>query len=112
MTRKIVQLAIFLLAAHALYRFVPVYVRHQQFEDAVNQVALFSTKDKSDVEIVTRVLELAGEHQVPVDPDAVQVRRESGKLRVDAAYVQQIEWLPGYRRPWQFEVNAEAVDLR
>ena len=112
MARNIVRIAIFLLAAHALYRFVPVYVRHQQFKDAVNQVALFSTKDKSDVEIAGRVLELAGEYQVPLAGEAVQVRRDEGKLHIEAAYVQTIEWLPGYRRPLHFEVNAEAVDLR
>ena len=112
MARNIVRLAIFLLAAHALYRFVPVYVRHQQFKDAVNQVALFSTRDSSDVEIATRVVELAGEYGVPLDGDSVQVRRGEGKLHIDAAYVQSIEWLPGYRRPWRFELNAEAVDLR
>lgn len=112
MARNIVRLAIFLLAAHALYRFVPVYVRHQQFKDAVNQVALFSTKDKSDVEIASRVLELANEYTIPLDADGVQVRRESGKLHIDAAYAQTIQWLPGYGRPLHFKVNAEAIDLR
>jgi len=112
MARNIVRIAIFLLAAHALYRFVPAYVRYQQFEDAVGQIALFSMKDMSDSDIVGRVLEAAAGHGVPLDGDSVQVRREAGKLHIDAAYVQPIEWLPGYRRPWEFEVNAEAVDLR
>jgi hypothetical protein len=112
MARNIVRLAIFLLAAHALYRFVPVYVRHQQFTDAVNQVALFSTRNTPDVEISARVVELAGEYGVPLDGDSVQVRRDQGKLHIEAAYVQAIEWLPGYRRPWRFELNAEAVDVR
>jgi hypothetical protein len=111
MARKIVRVAIFLLAVHALYRFVPVYVRHQQFKDAVNQVALFSSKDTPDLEIAGRVLDLAGEHEIPLSGDAVQVRREEGKLRIDATYTQTIEWVPGYRRPVQFEVNAEAVAL-
>ncbi len=42
MARRVVKLAIFLLVVHALYRFVPVYVRYQQFKDAVHETALFA----------------------------------------------------------------------
>lgn len=107
MARTVVRLAIFLLAVHALYRFVPVYFHYQQFKDAVHETALFS-KDKTDVQIVDRLMELAEKFQIPLQRDYVQVRRERGLLFINAAYVESIEWLPAYRRPWQFDVGEQA----
>ena len=104
MARKIVQLAIFLLAAHALYRFVPIYLHYQQFKDAVHETALFS-RGRTDEQLVEDVMELAEKHQVPLSREYVQVRRENERAFISASYVETIEWLPGFRRPWQFDVG-------
>jgi hypothetical protein len=102
--RKVVQLAIFLLAVHALYRFVPIYLHYQQFKDAVHEAALFS-RGKTDEQLVDQVMELAQEHRVPLSREYVQVRRENERTSISASYVETIEWLPGYRRQWQFDVG-------
>ena len=107
MARRIVKLAIFVLVIHALYRFVPVYVRYQQFKDAVRETALFS-RNSPDQQIVDRVIALAEKYSVPLDREYVQVRRENEQLFIDASYVVEIEWLPTYRRPWQFDVGGYA----
>ena len=107
MAKKIVQLAIILLVAHALYRFVPVYFHYQQFKDAVHETALFS-RGKTDAQLIDRVMELAERYQIPLEREYVQVRRENERTEIDAAYVESIEWLPTYRRPWQFTVGSEA----
>ena len=52
MLRNLVRLAVFLLIANALYRFVPVYMHHYQFKDAVAEAALFS-KDRTDADSST-----------------------------------------------------------
>ena len=44
--RNLVRLAVLLLIAHALYRFVPVYLHYYQFKDAVAETALFA-KDRT-----------------------------------------------------------------
>jgi len=112
MARTIVKVAIFLLVVHALYRFVPVYIRYQQFKDAVHETALFSRRT-TDLEIVDRVMQLADKYRIPLDREYVQVRRDHDQLFIDASYVESIEWLPTYRRPWQFDVGEEAsVDVR
>ena len=72
MLRNLIRLAVFLLIANALYRFVPVYMHHYQFKDAVAEAAKFS-KDRSDVEIIDRVMVLAERYQIPIDREAVQV---------------------------------------
>ena len=112
MARTIVKLAIFLLFVHALYRFVPIYYHHQQFKDAVNETALFDRR-KSDAEILERVMQHAEKYKIPLQREDVQVRREHQDVFIDASYVEVIEWLPTYKRPWQFTVGARTVsDLR
>jgi hypothetical protein len=102
--RTVVKLAVFLLVVHALYRFVPVYFHYQQFKDAVHETAMFS-KDKTDVQIIDRVMELAEKYRVPVKREYVEVKRGNEQLLINAAYVDSIEWLPRYRKPWLFEVG-------
>jgi hypothetical protein len=105
--KTIIKLAVLLLVAHALYRFVPVYVHFQEFKDAVHETALFAAQ-KSPFEISERVMQLAVEHQVPVRAEYVQVTQENQKTSIQVRYVEQIEWLPRYRKPMQFEVKADA----
>jgi hypothetical protein len=102
--RTVVKLAVFLLVVHALYRFVPVYFHYQQFKDAVHETAMFS-KDKTDVQIIDRVMELAEKYRVPLKREYVEVKRGNEQLLINAAYVDSIEWLPRYRKPWLFEVG-------
>ena len=106
MARRIVKLAIFLLMVHALYRFIPVYFHYQQFKDAVHETALFS-KDKTDAQVLDRVMELAAKYKIPLSRDYVEVKREGERLMINAAYVESIEWLPTYKRDWQFNVGEQ-----
>ena len=111
MLRKLVRFAIVLLIAHALYRFVPVYVHYQQFKDAVAEAALFS-KDRPDVELLDRIMLLAERYRIPIDRDAVQITRDGQSTRVHATYEERIEWLPSYRRAMPFTVSVEGWHVR
>ena len=108
MARTIVKLGIFLLLVHALYRFVPVYLHFQQFKDAVQEAALFS-RQKTDAQVIDQVMELAEKYQIPLNRESVQVRHEGEHTLIDASYVESIEWVPTYKRPWQFNVGEEAL---
>lgn len=104
MARTFVKLGIFLLVVHALYRFVPVYFHYQQFKDAVHETALFS-RERNEAQIADRVMELAEKYQIPLSRESLQVRREGERTLIDASYVESIEWLPTYKRPWQFDIG-------
>ena len=104
MARTFVKIGIFLLIVHALYRFVPVYFHYQQFKDAVHETALFS-RERNEAQIADIVMELAEKYQIPLSRESVQVRREGGRTLIDASYVESIEWLPTYKRPWQFDIG-------
>jgi hypothetical protein len=106
MVRNLIRLVVVLLIANALYRFVPVYLHHYQFKDAVAEAARFS-RDRSDAELVDRVMQLAERYQIPLDREAVQVTRDKQTTYINLAYQEVIEWVPTYKRPMPFTV---AVD--
>ena len=109
--RNLIRLAVFLLIANALYRSVPVYIHHYQFKDAVEEVALFA-KDRTDVELIDRVMVLAERYQIPVDRDAVQVSRDKLMTYITLQYEQPIEWVPKYKRTMPFTVSVEGWHVR
>jgi hypothetical protein len=106
MLRNLVRLAVLLLIAHALYRFVPVYMHHYQFKDAVEEAARFS-RDRSEVEVIDRVMQLAERYQIPLDREAIQVTRDKQTTYINLSYVEQIEWVPTYRRRMPFNVTVD-----
>ncbi len=110
MIRKLVQLAIFLLVANAVYRVAPVTLHYVQFKDAVQELALFATPKTTDAELVDRVMALADEHDITLDRDDVQVRRLNGQLTIDASYIETMKVLPGYDYVRQFDVEAKAFN--
>jgi hypothetical protein len=107
MLRNLIRLAIVLLIANALYRFVPVYLHHYQFKDAVAEAARFS-KDRTDAELIDRVMFLAERYQIPLDKEAVQVTRDKQTTYVNLAYEELIEWVPSYKRPMPFTVSVDS----
>ena len=111
MIRKLIQLAIFLLMANALYRVAPVSIHYYKFKDAVQELALFSQK-ATDAQLVDRVMELADENNIPLDREWVQVRRPNGELIIDASYVETMKVLPGYDYVRQFDIEAKVIDPR
>ena len=107
MLRNLIRLAVLLLIANALYRFVPVYLHHYQFKDAVAEAARFS-KDRTDAELVDRVMLLAERYQIPLDREAVQVTREKQTTYINLGYQEVIEWVPTYKRPMGFTVSVDS----
>jgi hypothetical protein len=110
MIRKVVQLAIFLLVANAVYRVAPVTVHYLQFKDALQELALFATPKETDAQLVDRVMALADENSIPLDRADVLVRRLNGQLTIDASYVEAMKVLPGYDYVRQFDVEAKAFN--
>jgi hypothetical protein len=111
MLRNLVRLAVLLLIAHALYRVVPVYLHYYQFKDAVAEAALFS-KDRSDADLVERVMQLAQRYEIPIEREAVQVTRDRQFTYINVAYEEELEWVPSYKRPMPFTIAVEGWHVR
>ena len=111
MIRKLIQLAIFLLMANALYRIAPVSIHYFKFKDGLKELALFSQK-ANDVELTDHVMALADENSIPLDREWVQIRRPNGQLIIDVSYVETMKVVPGYDYVRQFDIEARAFDAR
>jgi hypothetical protein len=103
MIKKLVSLAIFLAIAYATVNIGAVYIRYQQFKDAVRETALFAGT-KTDDQLKARVMELAERDNVPLDPEYVHIERLADRVTITASYVEIIKVLPGYERQWQFDI--------
>jgi hypothetical protein len=103
MIKKLISLAIFLGLAYATVNIGTVYIRYQQFKDAVRETALFAG-NKTDDQLKARVMDLAQRDSVPLDPEYVHIERVADRVTITASYVELIKLLPGYERQWQFDV--------
>jgi hypothetical protein len=103
MFKKLISLAIFLGIAYATVSVGAVYIRYQQFKDAVRETALFAG-NKTDEQLTARVMELAQRDNVPLDPEYVHIERVADRVTITASYVETIKVLPGYQRQWQFDI--------
>src|SRR5258708_5161596 len=75
MIKKTISLVVFLVLANAGLRVAIVYFHDQQFKDAVRELSLFSG-GKSEEVIRAKVMELAAQNQIPLDPDFVELTRK------------------------------------
>ena len=103
MIRRLFGLAVVLLIVHAAVRAGVVWVHYQNFKDGVRETALFAGT-KTDEALRERVMEIARDNSIPLYPEYVTIER-GGSVTIKASYVDMVEWLPGYRRPWQFDVE-------
>src|SRR5258708_16528356 len=75
MIKKTISLVVFLVLANAGLRVAIVYFHDQQFKDAVRELSLFSG-GKSEEVIRAKVMELAAQNQIPLDPDFFELTRK------------------------------------
>jgi hypothetical protein len=108
--KTLFKLALALLVAHALVRFVPPYWNFTQFRWALKENAA-QWREHNDQRVTEEVLQLARTHKVPISADHVQVRREGDHLFVDVAYTDQIEFIPSMKRDWRFAAQVDAWTL-
>lgn len=108
--KALIKLAIAALIVHASWRAGNVYWRYYKFKDGVQHTAQFSgTSSESDLQ--SRVMQIAGQYQIPVNPEQIRVRREANHTLIDAVYRDRIEIAPSYFYPWEFTVNVDAFTV-
>jgi hypothetical protein len=108
--KRIFSLLVFLLLANAGVRVGLVFFHDQQFKDAVRELALFAGQPpaKTDDALRARVMELAQENQVPLDPDYVDITRKVSpglgeKVTIKFSYAVMVPLVPGYQHRFDFD---------
>ena len=107
MIKKVISLVVFLLLANAGVRVGMVYFHDQQFKDALNELSLFSGT-KSEEIIRAKVMQLATENQIPLDPDFVEIARKNvpgigDHSVIKVSYAVMVPVVPGKPRRFQFD---------
>lgn len=65
-----------------------------QYQDAVEQMLLFSP-DAPDDEIVERAVALAADYNLPVDADSIVITQRNADRIVEISYTAAVDFLPG-----------------
>jgi hypothetical protein len=110
MVKTLFKLLVAGLMVHACWRCSGVALRYYRFKDAVHEMVLFSS-NKPDTALYARVMELAEQSDVPVQPESVKIRHLDNRIVVDAAYTDQVELLPTKFYPFNFTVNVDVTNV-
>jgi hypothetical protein len=107
MIKRIIGLIVFLLAANAGIRVALVYFHDQQFTDGVRELSLFSG-NKSEELVRSKVMELAVQNQIPIDPDFIEITKKSvpgmgDHAVIKVSYAVMVPVFPGNLRRFQFD---------
>ena len=110
MLKFLIKLALAAIVANAVWRTGSAYVSYYKFKDAVTEAAQFAG-GRSDDDLHAQVMQIAGDFDLPVDSDAVTVRRKSEHTLIDGSYTQVIEVFPGVRYPWAFTWSIDVLSI-
>jgi hypothetical protein len=108
--KTIIKLIIAALILHATWRAGTVYLRFYEFKDDVRQIAQFGTRH-TDNQLRNGVVDAAKRLEIPLDPEAVSVRRQNHHIIIDATYVEQVELAPRYFYPWNAKLHVDVLTL-
>jgi hypothetical protein len=111
MLRTLVKLALAALLINASWQLFSVYWAHFKFVDAVESTTQFRG-DKSEEQIRNRILELAGEFELPISDENLTIQGSRIRTIVDSAYTRPVKLFPGYTYPWRFTVHTETRTLQ
>jgi len=107
----IIKLALVGLVLHATWKVGPVYLSYQEFKDTL-EVTARAHRERPEAEIVDRVMELARSLEIPIDREAVRVRKAVEHTYVDVTYTQDLELLPRFTYPWTFDIHLDVWSIR
>jgi hypothetical protein len=105
--KTIIQIAVAAILLIASVQGGRAALKHYQFVDAIQEAMLFASSRTED-QIADRVMELATDHQIPLEPANLVVQREPYQIIIDAPYTDTVNVLPGfYTRSWDFETKVQ-----
>ena len=108
--KSIIKLIIAALIVHACWKSGIVFWRYYKLKDGAHNTALFAGT-RSEAEIHGRVMEIAHQLDVPLDPEKLSVRKEPNHIYINTAYTDKIEFVPTYFYPWEFKLDVDVFTL-
>jgi hypothetical protein len=129
MAKTLIKIVVALLVLHAAFRIGNAYWNFYRFEDALQQSAQFGER-RSDKQLCDEAMEAATQYDIPIAAAGLTIFRgqnppyscgggPSGtqstsatqpttQIRIEGAYVDQLQLLPGYLYQWEFKPAVKA----
>ena len=105
MRKLFLKLAVVALLANAAYRVRLEYLTY--VSSGTPSDAAIQNKDDQDLR--KRIMDRAGDYDIPLSQDAVSIHREDRQVMVDGAYHKPIEVVPTFHFDWPFTWSIEAM---
>jgi hypothetical protein len=96
----IIWLLLFVAMVIVSKEMIPVKIRTAQLEDFMVDLAKFSTRETEE-RLQRRIMDKAVELELPLRKEDVSVKKQSGRVRMKAAYAVTLEF-PFYTYVWRF----------
>jgi hypothetical protein len=103
----IIKLLVAAVVLHAAWRVGSTFLTYYRFEDRLQEAAQFGGT-RPEAEVREQALKVAKELNVPIEPEAIIVRKTDREIFIDASYVDQLQVFPGYDYPWEFKLTVKA----
>ena len=87
-------LLIVVALGYLAYKFVPHYMRHYEFKDALNEIAVYraaGTRSSEKQTIQEEVMAKAKELEIPLKREDIKVREEGEKVSITVKYTVPID---------------------
>jgi hypothetical protein len=110
MFRTLLKLAVVALVANAAWHLFGAYSPNYKLQDGI-QYAAQNRGQTSDEALRDRIVEIAGQFDVPLNAGDVSISRQGTHTLIDLSYVRPIELAPGFRYPWPFSIHVDVINL-
>ena len=108
--KTLIRLLIVVAILNATARAAVTAWRYYEFKDLTHQTILFGAR-ATTAQLQAEILRRAGELELPVEPQNVEVTRDGARIRATASYTQAIELFPRYRYPVDLSFTVDAITL-
>jgi hypothetical protein len=105
-----IKLLLMLAVLNAVFHTGRATLTYYQLKDATEQMLTFGSAT-SVAQLQARILERAGEMDVPLQPEDLDVKRQGARTSASASYTQPVEVFPSYLYPMKFSYSVEAYAL-
>jgi hypothetical protein len=90
----IIKLVLALALITAAFQGARTMMNNYQFEDAVEQALLFAP-NASDAEVVQHIVGLAGDYDLPIAAEDIEVSQHGADRVVNITYTTEVAFIPG-----------------
>jgi hypothetical protein len=108
--KSAIKLLLMLAVLNALFHAGRAAMTYYQLKDATEQMLTFGS-EISTSQLRDRIVDKAGELDLPMQTDDVRVRRQGTRTTASASYTEPVELFPSYRYPMKFSYSVEAYSL-